>query len=123
MPLPVLPTWPAGVEWRPRRENYRHQPYDEPQKTEMEGGNVRRVARLADEVIRQTVTWKFEVEEYDTVMEPFFDDVRASGWQGSYVLPGGAVRSGHITVNGLVEVSRKRMVSVAAQLEIIPSDE
>jgi hypothetical protein len=122
MALPEPMEWPDGIEWRPRREPFDHKPYDEPQKTPMEGGNTRRRARPADEVIRQTVLWKFTPAEYDGTMEAFFADARARGWAGNYVLPGGTTKTGVINIDGVPQVRRKRLVEVTATLEILPDD-
>ena len=122
MALPVPLEWPSGIEWRPRRVNFEEEPYAEPQKTPMEGGNTRRRARPADEVTRQTATWKFTATVWDGTMASFFVNARARGWTGNYVMPGGTILTGMIVVDGVPQVRRNRMVEVTAKLEILADD-
>jgi hypothetical protein len=124
MPLPVLPAWPFGIEWRPRRAPFADKPYEPVRATKMEAGNTHREEQDSDEVVKQTVLWRFTPDEWTQAMRPFFIAVRATGWQGFYVDAGGGIRTGHITVDGEppAGVPTGRLINVTATLDIIPDD-
>lgn len=125
MALPDPGSWPAGVEWRPRRQNFSESPYADVRATKMEGGNTHREALDADEVLRCQVMWRFTAQEWSETMAAFFLEHRARGWIGDFVDAGGATRTGLIVVDGSAPkaTARGRFVEVAATLEIIPDDE
>lgn len=124
MPLPELPTWPAEIDWQPRRRSFADQMHGEVRAVRMEGGNTRREARPADEVVVQQVMWRFTPAEY-AVIRAFLIDARATGWQGWWVDASGTPRWGAITVDGAPPKGTPsgRMIDVTAQIEIVPDDE
>jgi hypothetical protein len=124
MPLPDPGTWPAGVEWKPRRQSFGESPHAAVRAIRMEAGNTAREALDADEVVRVQVLWRFTPAEWSDTMRQFFIDVRATGWDGNWVDAGGATRTGLICVDGEAPrgAPRGRFVEVTATLEIIPDE-
>ncbi len=124
MPLPDPGTWPAGIEWRPRRQSFSESPHAAVRAIRMEAGNTAREALDADEVVRVQVLWRFTPAEWSETMRPFFIDHRAAGWEGNWVDAGGATRTGLIVVDGEAPRGsiRGRFVEVTATLEIIPDE-
>lgn len=124
MPLPDPGTWPTGIEWRPRRQSFGESPYAAVRAVRMEAGNTAREALDADEVVRMQVLWRFTPAEWSETMRPFFIDVRATGWEGSWVDAAGVERSGLICIDGEPPRAsvRGRFVEVTATLEIIPDE-
>ncbi len=84
MPLPDPGTWPAGVEWRPRRQSFSESPHAAVRAIRMEAGNTAREALDADEVVRIQVLWRFTPAEWSETMRPFFVAHRATGWEGDW---------------------------------------
>lgn len=124
MPLPSPGTWPAGIEWKPRRTSFGESPHAAVRAIRMEAGNTAREALDADEVVRCQVLWRFSPAEWSGTMRQFFVAQRATGWQGNWVDAGGGVRTGLIVVDGEPPRAsvRGRFVEVTATLEIIPDE-
>ncbi len=78
----AVPSWPAGVPSMPMLDTYSNEPFLEPIRTEMEGGNVRLRRRPGDNVaiIQQSVRMTFD--QYGALVT--WGKETIGGWTGRF---------------------------------------